>query len=73
MGMSIGNGKINNDALSAAAINCSVGFKSVLRRETEGISECKSKPAPLFKRRKKKDNLIKRLREIIHSDESNFM
>ena len=54
MGMSIGNGKINNDALSAAEINCSVGFESVLRRETEGISECKSKPAPLFKRRRKK-------------------
>ena len=45
---SFGNGKINDDALSAVEINCSFGCESVLRRETEGISESKSKIAPLF-------------------------
>ena len=45
---SFGNGKINNDALSAVEINCSFGCESVLRRETEGMSESKLKIAPLF-------------------------
>ena len=33
VGMSFGNGKINDEALSAAEINLSLGFESVLRRD----------------------------------------
>ena len=43
MGMSLGIGKINDDVLSAADTNCSVGFESVLQRVTEGMSESRLK------------------------------
>ena len=48
--MPLGIGKINDDILSAADTNCSVGFESVLRRVTEGMSESTSNTAPLFRK-----------------------
>ena len=48
--MPLGIGKINDNILSAADTNCSVGFESVLRRVTEGMSESTSNTAPLFRK-----------------------
>ena len=49
--ISFGNGKINDDVLLAAEINCSVGFEAVLRSVTEGISESRSNIAPLSRKK----------------------